>query len=64
MSEKLKPYICGDHPEAQIKKSWDQNHAVLNGYPAGTGWGSNYKYECNECGRELCSEEEHNRRAD
>ena len=50
------PYICPDHPEAKIRHEWDQNHYVMNGYPAGTGWRTNHKYFCDECGRELCSE--------
>jgi hypothetical protein len=47
------PWLCDDHPEAEIWHSWDQNHYVMNGYPAGTGWRTAHSYECNECGREL-----------
>lgn len=50
------PYICEAHPHAQIRKSWDETHYVMNGYPVGTGIKSNYKYECAECGRELRAE--------
>ena len=52
------PYVCPEHPQAQIRHSWDQTHCVLNGYPAGTGWKSKHKYECTECGRELAMEKE------
>jgi hypothetical protein len=48
------PWYCPEHPAAQqILKSWDQNHYVMNGYPAGLGWKTNIVYECSECGRKL-----------
>ena len=49
------PYICPDHPDAQIRHSWDQKHCVFNGYPAGTGWQTNHTFECANCGRELAA---------
>lgn len=47
------PWTCPQHPEAQIRHSWDQTHYVMNGYPAGQGVRSNHRYECSECGTEL-----------
>ena len=44
---------CPDHPDALIRRTWDQNHYVLNGEASGTGWRTNIRYECAECGREL-----------
>jgi len=52
MEDKLS-WQCEQHPDAKIRKSWDQTHYVMNGYPAGEGVKSNYKYECAECSREL-----------
>ena len=53
MREVTLPWACPDHPQAQIRRSWDQTQYVMNGYPAGVPLKSNYKYECAECGREL-----------
>lgn len=47
------PWICEDHPEAQIKRTYDQKQYILNGYPAGVPLKLNIKYECCVCGREL-----------
>lgn len=44
------PKCCGNAP---VRRVWDQNHYVLNGYPAGTGWESNIHYECSVCGKRL-----------
>ena len=57
MSEEKKlPWRCPDHPQAQIKKSWDRTFFVYgDGYPRGSGLDSNFKYECSECGRELAA---------
>lgn len=49
------PWQCPDHPESEIKQTWDRTRYVFNGYPSGVGIDSNYKYECNECGRELAA---------
>lgn len=52
------PWVCPEHPEAQIRHSWDRTRTEVN-------WGpyrprhtvseteSNHRYECAECGREL-----------
>lgn len=50
------PWLCPDHPDAQIRRSWDQTQYVMNGYPAGVPLRRNFRYECAECGRELASE--------
>ena len=50
------PWVCNDHPEAQVRKSWDRTYYVMNGYPSGSGIDSNFKYECAVCGRELAAE--------
>ena len=47
------PYICPEHPNAQIVHEWDKTHFVMNGYPAGTGLNSNHHYYCKDCHREL-----------
>jgi hypothetical protein len=52
------PWICEEHPDAQIKHSYDETHTVLNGYPAGMGWTSKHKYECSICGKELAPPEQ------
>ena len=52
------PWVCPEHPNAQIRHSWDQTHYVMNGYPVGTGIRSNQRYECAECGRELQPDKE------
>ena len=50
------PWRCSEHPNAQIRHSWDEKHYVLNSYPAGAGIKSNHKFECALCGRELAAE--------
>ena len=57
-ADSKKPYICPDHPNAQIRHSWDETHYVLNGYPAGLGTKNHHRYECVECGRELAPPKE------
>lgn len=47
------PWVCPQHPDAQIRHSWDQTHYVIGGYPAGEGIRSNHRYECVKCGTEL-----------
>jgi len=51
------PWLCPDHPEANVRHLWDQSYCVLNGYPAGTGIQSNHRYECAVCCRELASKD-------
>lgn len=53
---KALPWICPDHPEAQIRYSWDRTYYVFSdGYPRGGGVKTNHKYECAECGRKLAA---------
>ena len=52
------PWICEDHPDAQIRHTWDRTRSEAN-------WGpyrprvtisevdTNHRYECAVCGREL-----------
>ena len=47
------PWVCPAHPDAQIRRSWDQTQYVMNGYPAGEPIKRNFKYECAECGLDL-----------
>jgi hypothetical protein len=56
MIEKDFPYICPDHPAAQIRHEWTEKQYVMNGYPTGTSLRSQHQYYCNECGRELAEE--------
>lgn len=51
-----KPYVCPEHPAAQIRHSWDETQYIMNGYPAGRAIKINHTYQCAECGRELRSE--------
>ena len=44
------PICCGNAP---VKRVWNQNHYVLNGYPAGLGWSSDIHWECAGCGKRL-----------
>lgn len=53
---RLEPYP--EHPDALIRRTWDQNHYVLKGEAAGTGWRTNIRCECAECSRELAVLEE------
>jgi hypothetical protein len=52
MKDKL-PYICPEHPNANILHTWEEVHSFIGGYPAGSGYTKNHKYECQECGRQL-----------
>lgn len=59
MSEtKSLPWICPQHPKAQIRHLWDRSQYVMNGYTAGRGIDTNHRYECADCGLELASPEE------
>lgn len=50
------PWICPEHPAAQIRHEWDQTQLIQGGYPAGKGFSSNHAYFCVECGRRLAAE--------
>lgn len=47
------PYLCPQHPRAQIRHLWDQTHYIMNGLPAGAGFRKNHRYECAECGLQV-----------
>lgn len=51
------PYICPDHPAAQVRREWNRTrtHIRLTGATNEFDWG--HQYFCNECGRELAAEE-------
>lgn len=56
MSEQKElPWICEDHPDAQVRHLYDLTHYVMNGYPSGEGIRSNHRYECAVCQRELAA---------
>lgn len=52
------PWVCPDHPKAQIRHTWDRTQYYLNQYPAGTPMDSAHRYECAECGRQLATPSE------
>lgn len=52
------PWVCPEHPKAQIRHSWDRTQYVMNGYPAGQALDMNHRYECAVCGRELAAAQE------
>lgn len=57
------PYLCPEHPTAQVRHSWDRTRTEVN-------WGPhrprillsktdrNHKYECAKCNRELAAAKE------
>ena len=48
------PYICPEHPRAQVRHTWDRTQFVYgDGYPRGSGIDSNHQYECAICRRAL-----------
>lgn len=57
------PYLCPEHPEAQVRHEWDRTRAEVNWGPSRprntiSETDSNHRYFCNECDRELALEEE------
>lgn len=52
------PWVCPEHPNAQIRHEWDHTQLIQGGYPAGQGFTSNHTYHCNECGRRLAAEKQ------
>ncbi|MCG3134238.1 MAG: hypothetical protein HMLKMBBP_01530 [Planctomycetes bacterium] len=52
------PYICPDHPSAQIRHEWNRTRATAQ--LTGASWEydepGSHQYFCNECGRELAPE--------
>ena len=62
MSDKELPSVCSDHPQGQIRHSWDTT--FIGGGPGrlGNPVQGNDTYECAVCGKRLCSPEEYERR--
>ena len=56
------PYLCPDHPEAQILHEWDREITTFKLTGAQLKRDRRHQYFCNVCKRELCSEEEYRRR--
>jgi len=50
------PYICPEHPDAQIRHEWDRTQYIMNNYPSGVPFDNNRQYFCNQCDRELAAE--------
>lgn len=55
------PWLCPDHPAAQIRHYWDRMRTEANWGPNRprnliSQYDHNHRYECAECGRELASE--------
>ena len=62
MSDEEFPSVCKDHPKAQIRHTWDEDTYTTRGCKTGKAVIRNEKYECAECGKQLCSPEEYQRR--
>lgn len=50
------PYICPDHPTAQIRHEWNRTRTTVRLTNAQWETDSGHQYFCNECGRELAGE--------
>ncbi len=52
-STKQLPWVCPDHPAAQIRHEWDRTRTTVR--MTGAGWDLDHKHQffCAECGREL-----------
>lgn len=61
MSETNLPSVCPEHPKARIRHHYDQDF-FSNGHRLGTPVERNHRYECAECGLQLCSPEEYKKR--
>ena len=50
------PYICPDHPEAQIRHEWDRTRTTVQ--LTGASWeiDKGHQYFCHKCNRELRAE--------
>lgn len=55
MGENNLPWLCEEHPNAQIRHTWDEDRYVLNQVEVSRmGFNRrNHKYECDRCGKEL-----------
>lgn len=57
------PWVCAEHPEAQIRHTWDRTRTEVNlrpNCPRQTigEYDHNHLYECAVCGRELAPPKE------
>lgn len=59
MSENKLPWQCPDHPDATIKMEYEVTKYCWGGVPRGIGARRNYRFYCNECGRELAKDKKH-----
>ena len=53
------PWICKEHPEAQIRHEWDRTRTRfhLTGAEIAHDEPDSHRYYCNECGKELAPPE-------
>lgn len=49
------PYICPEHPDAQIRHEWAYTRTRVHLTGAEWGYDHDHRYYCAECGRELLS---------
>lgn len=53
------PYVCPEHPAAQVRHEWNRTRATVR--LTGASWEydepNGHRYYCAECGRELAAEE-------
>jgi len=59
------PYLCPDHPAAQIRREWDRTrcYARLTGAQWEYDEPNSEQFFCATCGRELASEQEPSKEA-
>ena len=49
------PWLCSEHPRAEIRCSWDRTVYQIRGGEQGRPFDSNYHYYCSICGKELAA---------
>lgn len=52
------PYVCPEHPEAQIRHEWNRTRTTIRLTGAVNEYDHDHQYFCNVCGRELSAEPE------
>ena len=62
MKETKLPSVCKEHPNAQIRHEWIRDVINYNGGLRQHTSDKCHKYSCAECGKELCSPEEYEKR--
>lgn len=50
------PYICPEHPEAQIRHEWNRTRTTIRLTGAVNEYDHGHQFFCNACGRELAAE--------